>query len=96
MLFPAFVDYISNTFSVYISYTSKNNFTQKNNHTVIKLRGHFISYGGDKRDRTADLLNAIRPKNGASSPFVQSLCVSSVNILPQKYIPLTILVHGTH
>ena len=32
---------------------------QKNNHAAHKPRGYHILYGGDKEDRTPDLLHAI-------------------------------------
>lgn len=60
----------------------------KNNHAAHKPRGYRILYGGDKEDRTPDLLHAISkfPENKLNQPHMYYLNSTNSLICPMSKI----------
>ena len=63
---------------------------QKNNHAAHKPRGYHILYGGDKEDRTPDLLHAISkfPENQFNQPYMYHFNSTNSSICPMSKILL--------
>ena len=63
---------------------------QKNNHAAHKPRGYHILYGGDKEDRTPDLLHAISkfPENKLNQPYMYHLNSTNSPMCPMSKILL--------